>query len=76
MGAHTETHGADIGEDGRASSIGLERIDEPAGNMFVNGANRGMMNKVEDYFMKMRKYHCKQFIFSSILQKKLSFKLF
>ena len=39
MGAHTEIHGADIGEVGRATSIGLERIDEPALNMFVNGAN-------------------------------------
>ena len=39
MGAHTEIHGADIGEVGRASSIGLERIDEPALKMFMNGAN-------------------------------------
>ena len=33
MGAHTEIHGADIGEVGRARSIGLERIDEPALHM-------------------------------------------
>ena len=39
MGAHAEIHGADIGEVGRATSIGLERFDEPALNMFVNGAN-------------------------------------
>ena len=39
MGAHTEIHGADIGEVGRANSIGLERINEPTLNMFVNGAN-------------------------------------
>ena len=39
MGAHTEIHGADIGEVGRASSIGLERIDEPTLHVFISGAN-------------------------------------
>ena len=39
MRAHTEIHCADIGEVGRATSIGLERIDEPTLHVFVNGAN-------------------------------------